>query len=201
MRWTDLAIVLGGRRWGESHVILSVLTRAHGRYDGLLHGGGRSARRSLVQEGNIIAATWFARLADQLGTLTAELKTAVDPRILHDPARLTALSAACSLVRTATPERDPHGADFESIRLLLQQLGAGDDWLPAYAAWERAFIAGLGHAVPSDHAADAKAPATMLAQHLACLQSQVFADRGVTLPAARLRLNRYVAASARTGRG
>jgi DNA repair protein RecO (recombination protein O) len=201
MRWADLAIVLGGRRWGESHVILSVLTRSHGRYDGLLHGGGRSARRSLVQEGNIIAATWFARLADQLGTLTAELKTAVDPRILHDPARLAALSAACSLVRTATPERDRHGADFESIRLFIQQLGTGEDWLPAYAAWERAFIAALGHAVASGGPADAQAPAAMLAGHLVCLQSQVFADRGATLPAARLRLNRHVAAAARTGRG
>ena len=39
MDWTDDGIVLGARRHGENALVLSVLTRAHGRHAGLVRGG------------------------------------------------------------------------------------------------------------------------------------------------------------------
>ena len=39
MHWSDDGIVLGARKHGESGVILELMTRAHGRHLGLVHGG------------------------------------------------------------------------------------------------------------------------------------------------------------------
>ncbi len=39
IEWTDDAIVLSARRHGETAAIVSLLTRAHGRHAGLVHGG------------------------------------------------------------------------------------------------------------------------------------------------------------------
>ena len=39
MDWTDDGIVIAARKHGESAVILSLLTREHGRHAGLVRGG------------------------------------------------------------------------------------------------------------------------------------------------------------------
>ena len=39
MQWRDEGLVLGGRKFGESGLILDVLTRERGRRSGLVYGG------------------------------------------------------------------------------------------------------------------------------------------------------------------
>ncbi|MEL6414937.1 MAG: recombination protein O N-terminal domain-containing protein, partial [Pseudomonadota bacterium] len=39
MEWRDEALILGGRRFGESGLILDVLTATRGRRSGLVYGG------------------------------------------------------------------------------------------------------------------------------------------------------------------
>ena len=39
MQWRDEALILGGRRFGESGLILDVLTATKGRRSGLVYGG------------------------------------------------------------------------------------------------------------------------------------------------------------------
>jgi len=58
MQWSDEALVLGARRHGEAAVILELMTRAHGRHLGLVH-GVRSKRLSpVLQPGNSVEAVW-----------------------------------------------------------------------------------------------------------------------------------------------
>ena len=55
------------RRHGESAAIVSVFTRQHGRYTGLVRGGFGRRARPIYQQGNVLQVTWRARLAEQLG--------------------------------------------------------------------------------------------------------------------------------------
>ena len=52
MEWSDEAIVLNVRPYGETSGILDALTRLHGRHAGLVRGGASSKGRAVLQSGN-----------------------------------------------------------------------------------------------------------------------------------------------------
>ncbi|MGH6717759.1 MAG: DNA repair protein RecO, partial [Alphaproteobacteria bacterium] len=108
MHWSDEGFVLGARRYGESAVVLSVFTRDHGRHAGLVRGGAGRRLAPVVQTGNRVAVTWRARLAEHLGSLVVELVDAGAARLLDDPGRLAALSAAAAVADASLPERHPY---------------------------------------------------------------------------------------------
>ena len=115
MHWTDDGIVLSARPHGESSVVLQLLTRHRGRHAGLVRGGQGKRARGLYQPGNLVAASWSARLADHLGNYTCELVESHAARVLDAPARLAALSAAAAVSESALPEREPHAACCEGF--------------------------------------------------------------------------------------
>src|SRR5262245_40782394 len=107
MQWTDEGIVLGVRRHGEASVILELMTREHGRHLGLVRGGAASRMRAILQPGNVVGATWRARLDEHLGHYTIEglnLRAASFFGIAYAAFGVTHLGELCRLL----PERDPH---------------------------------------------------------------------------------------------
>jgi len=144
MEWRDTGFVLAARRHGETSLIVELLTAEHGRHAGLVRGGQSPRRRALLQPGNRVAASWRGRLPEHLGTLDCELIEAHAARLLDDPDRLAALSAATSLLATALPEQEPHGDLYRSFAGLLQALDSGPLWALSYVTWECELLAGLG---------------------------------------------------------
>jgi DNA repair protein RecO (recombination protein O) len=145
MEWTDRAIMLGARRQGEGSLILSLLTRAHGRHKGLVRGGAKSRQRGLYEPGNLVTATWHARLAEHLGLLQIEPGQFFAGPLLDDPLRLACLEAAVALAEAGLPERSPYPAIFDGLEALLQQLGADDGYAAAHLGWELRVLADLGY--------------------------------------------------------
>lgn len=143
MEWTDDAIVLSARPHGESSLIVQLLTPAHGRHAGLVRGGASRRQRPVYQPGNGVRATWRARLADNLGTLSVDLKDSRAGRWIDDRLRLAGLSSACSIAEAALPERAPSPAVYRGLAALLETL-ARDDWGEAYVAWEIGVLGELG---------------------------------------------------------
>ncbi|MGZ9073813.1 MAG: recombination protein O N-terminal domain-containing protein, partial [Rhodoplanes sp.] len=72
MQWTEEGIVLGARRHGEANAIVELMTRGHGRHLGLVRGGAGSRLRPVLQAGNVVTATWRARLDEHLGHYAVE---------------------------------------------------------------------------------------------------------------------------------
>ncbi|MBI3512795.1 MAG: DNA repair protein RecO [Proteobacteria bacterium] len=143
MEWSDHGIVLTERRHGESGAIVSLLTAEHGRHVGRVRSAQGPRTRGIFVPGNLVMASWRARLDAHLGTYTAELVTPFAARVLDDPGRLACLAAACALTDLALPEREPHPRAFAALHALMQ--GALDaDWSAAYARWELGFLAELG---------------------------------------------------------
>src|SRR5918997_3455418 len=107
MQWTDDGLVLGARRHAESSVILELMTRAHGRHLGLVHGGRSKRLQPILQPGNSVHATWRARLDEHLGTFTVEGGELRSARFMGSPLALYGLAAMAASLRLL-PERDPH---------------------------------------------------------------------------------------------
>jgi DNA repair protein RecO (recombination protein O) len=144
MFWTDEGVLLAVRRHGESAAIVSVFTARHGRHAGLVRGGFGRRARPVYQQGNVLHITWRARLSEQLGAISGELKTPLAARLMAHPERLAGLAAACALLETTLPERDPHTDLYATLIGFLDELVAAPEWLERYVRFELALLAELG---------------------------------------------------------
>src|ERR1700761_4141602 len=112
MEWSDHAIVLASRPHGENGLVASLLTRTHGRHSGFVPGGISRRARPIWQPGNRVDVEWGARLAEERGNFTGELREPHAARVMEDATELAGLTAACALIDAALPEREPHPAMF-----------------------------------------------------------------------------------------
>jgi DNA repair protein RecO (recombination protein O) len=146
MEWSDDAIVLSTRPHGETGAILELLTAAHGRHLGLVRGGAGSRMRPVLQPGNRLHVQWRARLAEHLGSFTAELARPRAGELMDSRARLAGLNAFAAVSRAALPEREAHGDVFAGGEILLDAMVAEDEghWLPLYVRWEAGLLESLG---------------------------------------------------------
>ena len=143
MQWTDEGIVIGVKRHGETSVILELMTHERGRHLGLVRGGAGTRLRGVLQPGNLLRATWRARLDEHLGHYMVEginLRAASFLAAAHAVHGVTHLSALCRLLAEREPHVRIHGA-------LDEILGKIDDPRAAailVARFELAFLAELG---------------------------------------------------------
>jgi DNA repair protein RecO (recombination protein O) len=145
MEWDAPAIVLDVRPFGEGDAIATVLTGEHGAHRGLARGGGARGRTAIWQPGNLVQARWVARLADQLGSLSAELVHPGAALAMDDPLGLAMLSAACAVAEGALPEREPHPRVFDGLLHLIAHLPEGPAMLADLVRWEAVLLAELGY--------------------------------------------------------
>ena len=156
IEWTDDAIVLSARRHGETAAIVSLLTRAHGRHAGLVHGGAGRRARGIYEPGNRVTAAWRARLSEHLGHFACELVASRAAALLDDAPRLAALAAATAVVDAALPEREAHGRLFDSLDRLIDRLCATEPaalWPAHYVRFELDLLADLGFGLDLDRCA------------------------------------------------
>jgi len=147
LEWHDEGFVLAVRRHGENDVIVSLLTREHGRHAGLVKGGGGRRGAALYEIGNRLGAGWRGRLPEQLGHYACEVQSQPAARLLDEPLRLSALAAAAAVAEEAMPEREPHPRAFEGFAGLIEGLltaPALTDWAALYVRWELDLLAELG---------------------------------------------------------
>jgi len=143
MEWSDEGVVLSVRANGETAAVVELLTRAHGRHLGLVHGGRSRKLRPVLQIGNHVDATWKARLADNLGHYSVELRQGFAAPLMEDAAALAALTSLVSMARLL-PERDPHPNLYEITLFVLGYLGEPAVWPALMVRWELALLDELG---------------------------------------------------------
>jgi DNA repair protein RecO (recombination protein O) len=146
MEWSDDAIVLSVRRYGESSAILEGLTREHGRHLGLIRGGASHRLRPTLQRGNTLRLNWRARLSEHLGGYTAELVRARAGDVIENRQALVGVNAFSSVASSALPEREEHTPVFEAGEILLDAIVNEDllHWGPLFVRWEAGLLEALG---------------------------------------------------------
>ncbi|MCQ8241419.1 DNA repair protein RecO [Rhizosaccharibacter radicis] len=150
MEWDAPALVLSAHAHGEGGAVAHVLTAEHGAFRGLVRGGAGRKDAATWQAGNMVSARWFARLPEQLGTLSAELVHPSAARIMAHRLPLALLSAACALADAALPEREPHPRVFDGLLALLTLLSVDPSegarrGPAAFLRWEALVLSDLGY--------------------------------------------------------
>ncbi len=143
MQWEDRGVVLGGRVYGETSVIVELLTARHGRHLGLVRGGRSRRLRPVLQAGNSVAATWRARIDDHLGTYAVEGLTLRAAQVIGDAVALHALNHLCGLARLL-PERDPHPVLHGMLDLMMDTIGTRQVLALQMVQFELSLLAELG---------------------------------------------------------
>ncbi|MBL8907388.1 MAG: DNA repair protein RecO [Rhizobiales bacterium] len=143
MEWREEGIVLGVRRHGETGAIVDLLTGGRGRWTGLVRGGRSRTQRPVLQEGNLVLATWRARLEEHLGNFAIEPLSLRSGWLIDDPGKLAALTTLTCLCQLL-PEREPHSRLYEAARLVLDALDEPAIWPALFVRWELGLLDELG---------------------------------------------------------
>ncbi len=144
MQWTEQAIILSNRKFGESGLLVEVFAQSKGLYSGLVRGGQSKAKLNIYQPGNVVTATWFGRLEEQLGTFSAEMTDAISAKLIHDQMKLLALLSLTSLLRKALIDRNPYNDLYDCLHDHLREMCREDNWLTGYVWMEVALLRYLG---------------------------------------------------------
>lgn len=143
--FTDQAVILSLRNHLDKGVVVSALTRAHGRHAGFAYKSVLSG----VEIGSVCELRWEARVTDQLGSYKSiEIDRAIAPLVISDSLKLALLQSLCSMCDVLLPEREPHPDLFEASVAFLDHLPEIDDTLIAgasYVMWEILLLRALGY--------------------------------------------------------
>jgi len=148
--WNDTALILSVRPHGETSSIVQLLTRHHGRHAGLVRGGQSRSQRGVLQPGNLVEASWRARLVEHLGSVSLEMTRPNASYVLDQPIGLAGLASACAVLEGCLPEREPHQGVFDATTALVELVTGEVDaeiWLAAYIRWEIAMLDVAGYAL------------------------------------------------------
>ena len=121
MEWRDEGLIIGLRRHGETAAIIELMTRGHGRHMGIVRGGRSHRMQPVLQPGNSLTVVWRARIEEQLGTFTVEPIQTRAAAIMSSGLALQGVNLLGALLRLL-PERDPHGAIYETAELIAGHL-------------------------------------------------------------------------------
>ncbi|HET6375204.1 MAG TPA: DNA repair protein RecO [Methylocella sp.] len=143
MEWQDEGLILGTRRHGESSVIVEAMTRAHGRYLGLVRGGRGKRMQPLLQTGTQAQLVWRARLDEHLGTFTVEPLKLCAGALMASAEALHAICHAAALLRLAA-ERDPQPELYEAGAGIAAGLGSPGTLPPVLVRFEAEVLARMG---------------------------------------------------------
>lgn len=125
MQWKDQGIIIELKRLGEDKIIVTLLTKAHGRHLGVTRLSKKAEQ--VFHLGNLCEVTWQARLPEHLGTWRLENIHSTFAMIFQNPLRLEALNTACSLIDSILPEREHQEEIFHILQKFTYNL-AQENW-------------------------------------------------------------------------
>lgn len=145
MEWEAPGIILDIRPYGEGDAVATVMTEAHGAHRGLARGAQSRTKVALWQPGNMVQLRWLSRLADQLGSFSAEMIHPAAAVVMDDALLLGMLTSVCAVAQGALVEREPQPEVFDGLLHLLGRLPVGPEMLAELVRWELSLLRGLGY--------------------------------------------------------
>ena len=143
MKFTDQGYIINLRRHGESSLILTVLTKNHGKVTGYAKNAFTKKNLGVYQLGNLIEISAYARVDDNMLSLKTELISPTAVNFLSDNAKLQALSSLCALSNICMPELQDLERFYYYIDSFFNLIDE-DNWLVHYSFFEFYLLEYLG---------------------------------------------------------
>lgn len=121
MLWKDEGIILHIDRFGERSLRVSILTKDHGKWSGIIKSPS-SKDKNLIQIGVHTSAQWQARLEDHLGFWKFDDLKQAWGDLFHHRGALYILSSACHILYASLPERHPYPTIYSMLVNLLNNV-------------------------------------------------------------------------------
>ena len=143
MQFQDEGYIVNIRKHGESGVILTVVSRLHGKVTGYVRGALGKRKLSIFQLGNLVDFEAYSRVDNNMLTLRVELKTPFAVRFLGDANKLQALTSFCALSSFCMPELQNLERLYYYVDSFFNLIDE-DNWLVHYSYFEFYLLDFLG---------------------------------------------------------
>lgn len=143
MNIKDIGIIIGHKALKETSSIITVLTKHHGMYSGIISRKSKQ-KTSIYQAGNLVDFFWQARLHEDIGLAKCELIRAYSSFVITDKSKLYALNSIISLIKRLFHERQEHAKFFEKLELYIKNLVISFDF-KQYIDMELEMLTELGY--------------------------------------------------------
>ncbi len=154
MRWESNGLVLNFSKYNEKSYILEIFTEEHGKHKGIIRGLHSKNKRSIIEPGNEVFATWSGRLETHLGNYNVEPIKLWSSHILQFKDKLSAISSICSLISLTMAERQPNPLIYFSSKKLIEIVASTrDDWIREYVFWEMQLLSEIGYGLDLERCA------------------------------------------------
>ena len=154
MRWESNGLILNFSKYNEKSYILEIFTEEHGKHKGIIRGLHSKNKRSVIEPGNEVFATWSGRLETHLGNYNVEPIKLWSSHILQFKDKLSAISSICSLISLTMAERQPNPLIYFSSKKLIEIVASTrDDWIREYVSWEMQLLSEIGYGLDLERCA------------------------------------------------
>lgn len=148
INWTDEALILNKKIFGEQKYILTVLTPQYGKRSALVRPAKNQSAH--YQVGNHVHVRWQGRLSDQLGVFALEPITISAGHLLGHKKKLTAVLALCHTLSLTLADHQSSPFLYEATKNVLFHILRTEDWLEPYAAFYLILLGDLGFGLELD---------------------------------------------------
>lgn len=144
MQWEDEAIILKIKKFSERDLLVTVFARENGIFSGIVRSGQSKNKTAIFQPGNVVSATWKARLEEQLGSLSAELQQSVAAKVMDERLKLQGLFSVTTLLCSCMQDREIDEQLYGKTHQILQDMITNQNWLKDYVIFELELMHHLG---------------------------------------------------------
>ena len=143
MYWKDEGYLLSKNNFSENSIIIETFTLGHGKYTGIVYGGGSRRQKGKFQIGNKLLLNWKSKAENKSGYFNIELIKPVAPFFFDDKKRSVCILSAASILKILLPERQINKKIYSLFENFLFDLKS-DNWIKLYINWELLLIKELG---------------------------------------------------------
>ncbi|MBR1605802.1 MAG: DNA repair protein RecO [Alphaproteobacteria bacterium] len=140
---SDEGYIINLRRHGEKSLILTILSKEHGKVVGYVKNCLTPKKLGIYQQGNLVKFEAYARLEENMWSLRIELSRAYAANFLANPRKLATLTSFCVLCCETMPEGQSLEEFYECADNFFKQINE-DNWLTYYCHFEFYLLAFLG---------------------------------------------------------
>lgn len=143
MRYSDEGYIIKTQKHGENSLILTILTRKHGKLVGYAKNCLNKKNLGTFQLGNYIKTDAYSRIEENMLSYRIELISPVSVNFMHDAKKLAVLSSLCSLCNDCLPEKEPLERFYYYVDSFFSLISE-DNWLTHYSYFEFYLLEYLG---------------------------------------------------------
>ncbi|MBD0390986.1 DNA repair protein RecO [Wolbachia endosymbiont of Pentalonia nigronervosa] len=140
MKWQDEGVVIATKKYGDKNLILSLFTKNHGKYRGLVR-----STNNKFQISNLLHVEWSAKLPENLGFFKCELIESPFHHFFHDRLKNIAVVSFAFMLEKVLPENEPCIALYNHFQYFIDVIKYNNEsWQSYYLNLELSLLTQLG---------------------------------------------------------